>query len=78
METNNKPHIMDVYFVSSNCETATAAIVDIYRSWDDSLYAETNVRDLAGPNRVVVGKNLNSVATIDGNPLNCPAHIPRQ
>ena len=51
----------------------TCAWVDIYKSWDGSLYAETNVKGLAGPNQFVQSGNYREVAKVNHQRVNSPA-----
>ena len=44
---------MDVFYVADGHQRLTAAYLRISRSWDGSLYAETNVRAFAGPDKNV-------------------------
>ncbi|NPE26891.1 hypothetical protein HNV12_02720 [Methanococcoides sp. SA1] len=77
---NDKAYIMDVFY--KPIEGFAPAIVDVHKNWDGSLYAETNVKDLTGPNRTVIGQDRRTgspdmlVATIDGVSLNAPEEIP--
>jgi hypothetical protein len=73
---------MDIFYVPSKADFATASHLEVYKSWDDSFYGETNViRHLAGKDRKVVGKDRRTgspdmlVITIDGVRINCPTEI---
>jgi hypothetical protein len=67
--------VIDVYYKADGHDAATAAVVDIVHAWDDSVYAESNVKGLCGPNRQVVPRGPSGVATINGVRLNCPARF---
>ena len=45
--------IIDVYYVPSGWVGFGPSIADVIRSWDDTLYIETNVKELAGKGRRV-------------------------
>jgi hypothetical protein len=45
--------VIDVYYVGSPIVGFYPSIVNVIRSWDDSLYIETNVQELAGERRRV-------------------------
>ena len=66
---------MDVFFSDFGIKGATAAVIDIVKAWDDTFYAETNVKELCGPARMVDSGNRTRVATVDGRRLNCPARM---
>ena len=45
--------IIDVYYVPTGYVGFCPSIANVIRSWDDSLYIETNVKELAGAGRQV-------------------------
>ena len=83
---------MDVFYtpserpsgVPSDVPVYGPATVDVRRSWDGSLYAETNVRELAGPDRQItgwvgpshLGRRRFEDVRIEGTYMNCPTTIP--
>lgn len=64
---------MDVYFIRDSVREGvfTCADVQVRRSWDGSLYAETNCMDFAGPSRRISLENLRSPMFINGQVANC-------
>jgi len=44
--------VMDVFYVPDDIKGYTCAVLDVQRSWDGTLYGETNVLDWAGRRRV--------------------------
>ena len=47
--------VMDVFYVPDDIKGYTCAVLDVQRSWDGTLYGETNVLDWAGRRRVYCG-----------------------
>ena len=65
---------MDVFYVEGSGQGFTCAVLSVHRSWDGALYADTNVRDWAGPNRRVRVED-NGVLSCDGEQSNCAAKV---
>ena len=60
--------LMDVFYLPCLC--AYPKCYTVYRSWDDSYYAETNVREVAGPSRRV-SVNPDEIGCIEGVRMSC-------
>ena len=52
-----------VYYVESDIKGPTCLVAELHKSWDGSFYVETNLKELAGPKRVI---EFNDVIIIDG------------
>jgi len=66
---------MDVFFSNFGITGCTAAVIDIVKAWDGTFYAETNAKELCGPNRLVYAGNAIQPASVDWVMLNAPAHM---
>jgi hypothetical protein len=61
---------LDVYYVQSRGVIgAQASVANVIKSWDGSLYIETNVQVLAGPRRTIRWTNAGQIS-IGGETLN--------
>lgn len=65
-----KSSIIDVYYVPSNIVGIHPSMASIIRSWDESLYIECNVKELAGANRQI-NWTQNGPLYISGHMINC-------
>ena len=61
---------MDVFLVSDKQSGPTSGWVEVVRSWDGTLFAETNMLEAAGPDRCV--RNSGGVAVVDRVRSNSP------
>ena len=67
---------MDVFFKAQEGigpDDYTCSYVNIERSWDGSLLAETNCKAFAGPRRriVITGRGVNATIRCEGELVNC-------
>jgi len=60
--------LMDVYYAGCDIVGFTASIINIVKSWDGSIYAETNCVEVAGPNKNVVKHRYH--VSVNGNFMN--------
>jgi hypothetical protein len=44
---------IDVFYKSTSSSVASAPTLDLFRSWDGTIYGEVNGLELSGPDRLV-------------------------
>lgn len=60
-----KTIVVDTFFVSTG-PVATGPCAELIKSWDGSMYAETNIIEVAGPGRFLISRGRNEIATLAG------------